>query len=84
MTLRVEISIVPFGDEEYKRKLWTFDISNIGRAMFGHCEYSVIEIDNENNKAGQYRKTILHRRNLGAIELVRKFLNSREEMIDEK
>lgn len=46
MTLRCEISIVPFGDEENIKQLYRLDISNIGTVRdegFGHeiCKYRV-------------------------------------------
>lgn len=83
MTLRVEIGIVPFGVEEEKRTIVTFDIFNKGPVEFGHCEYGIIEIDHERSDAGLYEQTVFHRRHLGALALVKKVLEKREKIIEE-
>lgn len=75
MTLRVKLEIVPFGDEERAREIGRFDIFNKGNAWFGHCEYGVIEFEPEKRRAGLYKETILHRRDLGAWKLVHKVLS---------
>lgn len=72
MTLRVTIEIVPFGFEEDKRTLHTFNINNITGIVnvpdVGLHEYEVIA-------DGQKKDwTIKHTRSLGAISLVQKVL----------
>ena len=76
MTLRVRLEIVPFGDEERTREIGRLDIFNMGRHEFGHCEYGVIELSSK--EAGLHTNTVLHRRDLGAWELVRKAITDLE------
>ena len=78
MVLRVKIEIVPFGEEDKAREISRFDIFNKGQAEFGHCKYGVIEINK--NGAGLWNDEILHRRDLGAEELVRKVLEHRSKL----
>lgn len=75
MTLRVTLEIVPFGDEDKKRKIRQLDIFNMGYIDRGYCEYGVIEIDSENNTGGLYEKTIYHVRDQGALVLVQRILD---------
>lgn len=82
MTLRVKLEIVPLGDEDRVREIGRLDIFNKGEAAFGHYKYGVIEFDPENNEAGMLRSDILHRRHLGAWELVRKVLQERQKGIE--
>jgi len=76
MVLRVKIEIVPFGEEDETREISRFDIFNKGRAEFGHSKYGVIEINKDG--AGLWDEEILHRRDLGAEELVRKIFEHRK------
>lgn len=78
MTLRVEISIVPFGDEEKKYLIKQLDIFNMGMIGFERCEYGVIEIDPKLNEAGLYDKTVEHRRSQGAAVLIAKVISELE------
>lgn len=74
MTLRVTLSIVRFGDEHDTREIGRLDISNLGPDAFGHCAYMVVE---QTESAGWLHDSIiLHRRHLGAWELVRKALGA--------
>ena len=71
MTLRVEISIVPFGDEENVREIRRFNISNLGTVDLGICAYGV-EVDKY--KTHNYDFNVTHRRSDGAEALVNKVL----------
>jgi hypothetical protein len=78
MTLRVEISIIPFGDEGGKKVLHTVNISNLGDHYnnqgyreIGVCKYGV-ELDKY--KTGEYDQTLHHQRNDGALMLVNRAL----------
>lgn len=58
MTLRCEISIVPFGDEENKQLIRRFDISNVGQVDnlgFGHaiCAYWVKVYERSRDPIGE-------------------------------
>jgi len=76
MTLRLKIEIVRGGDESDVTEIHRFDISNIGRSNGGRDHvYQVVEIDMENNKGFVFEKGILHRREQGAIALIRKVLS---------
>lgn len=68
MTLRVEVSIVPFGDEDDKRIIKTLNISNLGMIDFDECEYGV-EVDKYKTK--QYDTRLYHIRSEGAEKLVK-------------
>lgn len=76
MTLRVKVEIVPFGEEDKAYEIGRLDIFNKGPYTFGHCEYGVIDLNKD--KEGLYEKTILHRRDLGAFELIRKAIEELE------
>ena len=67
MTLRVEISIVPFGNEEKKRIIHQINISNISLNPGDNCQYGV-EVDKY--KTEKYDSVVDHRRSLGALKLV--------------
>lgn len=67
MTLRVRISIVPFGDESKEREIHQINISNISLNPGDSCQYGV-ELDKY--KTGEYDSIVDHRRSLGALKLV--------------
>ena len=72
MTLRLELSIIPFGDEDGKRIIKTINISNLGSVDDnGICLYGV-EVDKY--KTRKYDCTVTHKRSDGAETLVRKLL----------
>jgi hypothetical protein len=71
MTLRVRISIVPFGDEEQEREIHQINISNLASLGLGLCEYGV-EMDKY--KTGNYDFKITHQRQDGPLTLVYKVL----------
>ncbi len=71
MTLRVRISIVPFGDETKEREIHQINISNLGEANIKECNYG-IELDKY--KSGSYLARVTHVREQGAITLVYKVL----------
>lgn len=71
MTLRVEISIVPFGDEGKKRVIHQINISNISLHSRDDCKYGV-EVDKY--KTGEYDSIVDHRRSFGALNLVHSVL----------
>jgi hypothetical protein len=71
VTLRVELSIVPFGDEDSKRVIHQINISNLGLSSTYPDQYEYgVEVDCY--KTGDYNHKVFHRRDAGAIELVRK------------
>lgn len=76
MTLRIKLEIIPFGDEDKAYEIGRLDIFNKGLVEFGHSEYGVLDLTK--GKAGLYTETILHRRDLGAWELVRKAISKLE------
>lgn len=69
MTLRVRISIVPFGDEDLEREIHQINISNLGDMgdRFGPCLYGV-EVDKY--KTGEYDVELYHKREDGPLKLV--------------
>jgi hypothetical protein len=73
MTLRVRISIVPFGDEEKEREIHQINISNLGDTgdKFGFYLYGV-EVDKY--KTGEYDFKVEHMRQHGALQLVNQVL----------
>lgn len=71
MTLRVYIDIIPLGDEDKAYPLHEVNIHNIGDLPNGQYEYS-FELDDE----GVAPETVIHTRSEGAVELVRKVLNT--------
>lgn len=91
MTLRVDISIVPYGVEENKYELYRLDVSNTGVVEdlgFGHivCSYEVkaYKHNNEtmqrvcNSPEYELENTVVierHNRRDGFMELVHKVLD---------
>lgn len=71
MTLRVELSIIPYGDEDGKRVIHTINISNLGGIDFGKYSYGV-EVDKY--KTEQYDHYVTHSRDAGALKLASKVL----------
>jgi hypothetical protein len=68
VTLRVRISIVPFGDEEKEQEIHQINISNISKDhVLDTCLYGV-EMDKY--KTGEYDTIIDHLRSAGALKLV--------------
>ena len=72
MTLRVRISIVPFGEEEEEREIHQINISNIGSA--GQPNVSIYGVEVDKYKTSEYEEILQHNRVDGALELVRKVL----------
>lgn len=72
MTLRVEISIIPFGDEKKKRVLETFNISNSGLSNKEGFEYFIEH--NEYKTGKKNLPSLRHKREEGAIALASKAL----------
>ena len=70
MTLRVTISVVPFGNEESEYELDQINISNIG-SYKGLTTYGV-EINKY--KTWEYDFFVQHKREDGSTELARKVL----------
>ena len=68
MTLRVEISIVPFGDESKKYVIETLNISNL---TGGETSHYVIEHNDYKNYTEETPR-IMHKRSDGALDLVRR------------
>jgi hypothetical protein len=71
MTLRVRISIVPFGDEDLEREIHQINISNLASLGLGLWEYG-IEVDKY--KTGDYDFKLTHQRQDGPLVLVNKVL----------
>ena len=78
MTLRVYLDIIPFGNEDDAYPIHEINIHNVGSLSDGICEYSY-EIDG----SGVFPETVIHKRSEGAIELVRKVLNTEREKTNE-
>ena len=80
MTLRIEISIVPFGVEDDKYVLDTINVSNRGMIDWGIAQYSV-----EHNKYHEdLEPKITHNRDHGALVLAEKalrYLNNHTDLI---
>ena len=83
MTLRCDISIVPYGFEEHQRPISRFNIHNIGTLKdlgFGNviCRYQVEHLQQDLD--GEFIKVsdteVEHNRKEGAETLVRKALES--------
>ncbi len=71
MTLRVRISIVPFGNESQEREIHQINISNLKDWGLGFAEYGV-EVDKY--KTDEYDFRLTHMRQEGALELVAKVM----------
>lgn len=72
MTLRVTLSIVPFGEEDKERVIEVINISNLGQLQGNNCIYVV-----EKNSYKEYEEgtpRVLHDRDDGAIWLAAKAL----------
>lgn len=78
MTLRVTVEIVPYGVEEEKYTIRQLDIFNKGRVDLSRCEYGVIDINPEKEEYGLHEKEIIHRRDLGAMQLIKKAVEELE------
>lgn len=65
MTLRVRISIVPFGDESQEREIHQINISNLGGEVDSYL-YGV-EVDKYNT--GEYDVYVYHKRDDGPLLL---------------
>ena len=65
MTLRVRISIVPFGDESQEKEIHQINISNLGK--FGDYYKYGVEVDKY--KTGEYDTYVRHRREDGPLLL---------------
>lgn len=76
MTLRIELSIIPFGIEEEKRIIEVLNISNVsfdeGITETGENTY-VIEHNNYKNY-GELTPRVFHKRSDSALTLLRKSL----------
>jgi len=75
MTLRVEISIIPFGNESKKRVIETVNISNVSFTETTEIGYDKYVIEHNNYK--NYDKDtprVTHIRQQGALTLARKAL----------
>lgn len=73
MTLRVRVSIVPFGDEDKEREIHQINISNLGKDFEGGATTYGVEMDKY--KSGGYDFIVKHWREDGALRLVEKVLN---------
>jgi hypothetical protein len=71
MTLRVRISIVPFGDETKERELYQINISNLGKHIGDDYNYGIEMNKYEGNN---YLARVTHSRSEGPIKLVFKAL----------
>lgn len=85
MTLRATIEIVPFGEEESKHTLFTFNISNVGmlrRGGFGYDLYEYrAEVFDRDNVIIRTIEDVEHVRRDGACDLVRKVLERFEREV---
>ena len=68
MTLRVRISIVPFGDEAKEREIHQINISNLGRTETPDVSIYGVEVDKY--KTDEYDATLDHMRQDGPLSLV--------------
>lgn len=69
MTLRIDVSIVPFGNEDEIRNIHTINVSNLGALGDGLYEYG-IEVDKY--KTNDYDTHVTHYRDDGSLMLVLK------------
>ena len=72
MTLRCTLSIVPWGNEEAIYEIGRLDINNQGQLSRSVCQYQVIDLG---DTPGEFNKKVLHFREDGAWELLRKVLS---------
>lgn len=76
MTLRVTLTIVPYGDESSKYDIGSMDISNMGGAM-GFCEYRATQYSDGHTVLKQtVDGTLTHLRKEGPWVLVKKAIES--------
>lgn len=81
MTLRVELSIIPFGDETKKRVIETINISNLGvaevqgRLSLDDPEYEYVVEHNDYKKFDDHTPRVYHLRHHGALMLAWKALD---------
>ena len=72
MTLRCTLSIVPWGNEESIYEIGRLDINNQGQLSRSVYQYQVIDLG---DTPGEFNKKVLHFREDGAWELLRKVLS---------
>ena len=72
MTLRVRVSIVPFGNEDDEYEIHQINISNIGATNTPDVFLYGVEVDKY--KTFEYDEILQHDRTKDALELVRKTL----------
>ena len=70
MTLRVTLSIVPFGEEENERVIHTINISNLGPANPRYPGLHKYGIEVDKYKTEEYDAYVTHFRSVGPEELV--------------
>lgn len=75
MTLRVTLEIVPFGEEQHKRTIDVFNISNIGKAFDPNYHIYVVE-RNEYKTGSHDLLKVFHKREDGSLVLVKKVLEA--------
>jgi len=81
VTLRVELSIIPFGDETKKRVIETINISNLGvaevpgRLTLDDPEYEYVVEHNDYKKFDDNTLRVYHKRNDGALRLAAEALD---------
>ena len=68
MTLRVRLSIVPFGDESQEREIHQINISNLGE--MDALERDVYGVEVDKYEKGNYDLYLPHQRADGAMKLV--------------
>jgi hypothetical protein len=73
LTLRVRVSIVPFGDEDKEREIHQINISNLGKDFEGGATTYGVEMGKY--KSGEYDFVVKHWREDGALRLVERVLN---------
>lgn len=76
MTLRVEVSIVPFGVEDNKHIISTFNISNIGLSGDGVLYEYIVEVDTYRTKNNGKPIIVYHNRADGFERLVEIAMNA--------
>jgi hypothetical protein len=68
LTLRIELSIIPFGDEDEKRVIETINVSNLGPADRPDLFQYVVEHNDYKNYDNDTLR-VLHNRRQGALKL---------------
>ena len=74
MTLRVRLSIVPFGDEAKEREIHQINISNLGQNF--ENAYYTYGVEMDKYKTNDYDCVTYHFREDGPLELVYKALGA--------